>query len=275
LGDIQHSSGNENTIGYENLPDAIRKAREDDRVKAIVMRVNSPGGDALTSDLIWREVTLAKKQKPFIISMGNVAASGGYYISCVADTIVAEPNTITGSIGVFGILPNFKNFFKDKLGITFDRVNTGKFSDLFNISRPLTNEEKIIFQSAIDKIYKSFVQKVASGRKKTFNDISNIAQGRIWTGLQAKEIGLVDEIGGLKDAIKIAADMAKVKQYSLVEYPAQKNLIRTIFEDFSADAQLSILKMKLGENFIFYNQLQKYKNLKGIQARLPVDLKIY
>ena len=275
LGDIQHSSGSENIIGYENLPEAIRKAKDDERVKAIVMRVNSPGGDALTSDLIWREVTLAKKEKPFIISMGNVAASGGYYISCAADTIVAEPNTITGSIGVFGILPNLKNFFKDKLGITFDRVNTGKFSDLFDITRPLTNEEKVIFQSAIDKIYRSFVEKVAGGRKKTFDYISNIAQGRVWTGLQAKENGLVDEIGGLNDAIKIAAAKAKIKQYSLVEYPAQKNLIRTILEDFSADAELSVLKMKLGENFVFYNQLQKYKNLKGIQARLPVDFTIY
>ena len=275
LGDIMHSSGNENTIGYENLPDAIRRAKEDEKVKAIVMRVNSPGGDALTSDLIWREVTLAKKQKPFIVSMGNVAASGGYYISCAADTIVAEPNTITGSIGVFGILPNLKNFFKDKLGITFDRVNTGKYSDLFSINRPLTNDEKIIFQSAIDKIYKSFVEKVASGRKKSFDYVSKIAQGRVWTGLQAKENGLVDEIGGLNDAIKIAAAKAKVTQYSLVEYPSQRNLVQTLLEDFSADAELSILKLKLGDNFIYYNRLRQFSNLKGIQARLPVDLNIY
>jgi len=275
LGEIQRTSGDENTIGTENITDAIRKAKDDERVKAIVMRVNSPGGDALTSDIIWREVVLAKKQKPFIVSMGNVAASGGYYISCAADEIVAEPNTITGSIGVFGIIPNLKNFLKDKLGITFDRVNTGKYSDLFNLTRPLSGEEKIIFQSAIDRIYNTFVNKVAEGRKKTFNEIHKIAQGRVWSGLQAKENGLVDDIGGLKDAIKIASDKAKIRQYSIVEYPAQRSIIRTLLEDFSADAEMSFLKFKSGDDFRIYNQLNEIKNLKGIQARLPVQLDIY
>jgi protease IV len=275
LGEIQRTSGDENTIGTENITDAIRKAKDDERVKAIVMRVNSPGGDALTSDIIWREVVLAKKQKPFIVSMGSVAASGGYYISCAADEIIAEPNTITGSIGVFGIIPNLKNFLKDKLGITFDRVNTGKYSDLFNLTRPLSGEEKIIFQSAIDRIYNTFVNKVAEGRKKTFNEIHKIAQGRVWSGLQAKENGLVDDIGGLKDAIKIASDKAKIRQYSIVEYPAQRSIIRTLLEDFSADAEMSFLKFKSGDDFRIYNQLNEIKNLKGIQARLPVQLDIY
>jgi protease IV len=275
LGDIQRISGDENTIGTENITDAIRKASDDERVKAIVMRVNSPGGDALTSDIIWREVVLAKKQKPFIVSMGSVAASGGYYISCAADEIVAEPSTTTGSIGVFGIIPNFKNFFKDKLGITFDRVTTGKYSDLFNLTRPLSSEEKIIFQSEIDRIYKTFVTKVAEGRNKSFEQIHKIAQGRVWSGLQAKENGLVDDIGGLKEAIKIAADKAKLKQYSIVEYPAQRSLIRTLLEDFSADAKMNFLKYKLGDSFSIYDQLDQIRNLKGIQARLPVQLDVY
>lgn len=274
VGEIANVSGNESIIGTENITDAIKKARDDERVKAIVMRVASPGGDALTSDIIWREVALAKKKKPFIVSMSGVAASGGYYISCAADSIVAEPNTITGSIGVFGIIPNMKNFFKNKLGISFDRVNTGKFSDYFNVNRPLTVEEKKIVQSEVDRIYKSFVSKVSVGRRKSFEEIQKIAQGRVWTGLQAKENGLVDEIGGLKDAIRIAAAKARVKQYSIVEYPTLRSIMKTLLEDFSADAELSFLKLKLGDNFRAFDQLKQVGNLKGVQARLPVELDI-
>ena len=168
-----------------------------------------------------------------------------------------------------------KNFFKNKLGITFDRVNTGKYSDFFNLNRPLSEEEKLIFQSAIDKIYKNFVTKVATGRKKTYDEIHKIAQGRVWTGLQAKENGLVDVIGGLKEAIKIAASKAKVKQFSIVEYPGQRSLMKTLLEDFSADAELSLFKLKFGEKIIFYNYLQKFQNLMGIQSRLPFEFNIY
>ncbi|MGE5364936.1 MAG: signal peptide peptidase SppA [Bacteroidota bacterium] len=270
-GDVVSGSGDDNSIGAENIPEALRKAAKDKRVRAIVLRVNSPGGDALTSDLIWREVQLAKKKKPVIVSMGSVAASGGYYISTGADVIVAEPNTITGSIGVFGIIPNMEKFFSNKLGITFDRVKTGKYSDFMTINRPFTAQEKMFIQNEIDKIYKTFVGKVAEGRKKTFAQIDEIAQGRVWTGLQAKQNGLVDEIGGLEVALKIAASRARLKEYSIVELPVMKDFVETLLEDFSAEASEYWLKAKLGSNYAYYKQLDYVTNASGIQARLPVD----
>ncbi|MCU7495895.1 MAG: signal peptide peptidase SppA [Ignavibacteria bacterium] len=274
-GDIQNSEGSENVIGNRNIAEAIRQARNDGNVKAIVMRVNSPGGDALIADEIWREVSITRGRKPFIISMGNYAASGGYYISCAADTIVAEPNTITGSIGVFGIIPNFENFLKNKLGVTSDRVKTGKFSDLGTTSRPFNAEEKAIIQKEIDRIYERFVSKVAQGRKKTFAQIHDVAQGHVWTGLQAKELGLVDVIGGLDDAVKIAAKKANIKNYYVSELPRQKGFLRSIVEDFSAETEESIIKNRLGEGFKLFNELQAVKNMQGIQTRLPFILSLY
>lgn len=274
-GEIQNTDGSENTIGNKNIAEAIRQARNDDNVKAIVMRVNSPGGDALVADEIWREVSITHGKKPFIISMGNYAASGGYYISCAADTIVAEPTTITGSIGVFGIIPNFEGFLKNKLGITSDRVKTGKFSDLGTTSRPFNVEEKAIVQREIDRIYEMFVNKVAKGRKKTFSEINDVAQGRVWTGLQAKDLGLVDLIGGLDDAVKIAAGKAGIKNYYVTEFPRQKGFFRSLVEDFSADAEESIVKNRLGEGYRLYNELQSVKNMNGIQTRLPFILSVY
>ncbi|HEX2867360.1 MAG TPA: signal peptide peptidase SppA [Ignavibacteriales bacterium] len=274
-GEIQNTEGNENTIGYKNITEAIRQARNDENVKAIVMRVNSPGGDALVADEIWREVHITRGKKPIIISMGNYAASGGYYISCDADSIVAEPNTITGSIGVFGIIPNFEGFLKNKIGITSDRVKTGKFSDLGTTSRPLNAEEKAIIQKEIERIYEMFVSKVARGRKKSFQSINDIAQGHVWTGLQAKELGLVDVIGGLDDAVKIAAGMAKLKNYYVTELPRQKGFFRSIVEDLSAETSEAIIKNRLGEGFRYYNQLENVKNMQGIQTRLPFILSVY
>lgn len=273
-GDVVSGSGDDNSIGAENIPEALRKAAKDKRIRAIVLRVNSPGGDALTSDLIWREVQLAKKKKPVIVSMGSVAASGGYYISTGADVIVAEPNTITGSIGVFGIIPNMEKFFSNKLGITFDRVKTGKYSDFMTINRPFTAQEKMFIQNEIDKIYKTFVSKVAEGRKRTFSQIDEIAQGRVWTGLQAKQNGLVDEIGGLETALKIAASRARLKDYSIVELPVMKDFVETLLEDFSAEASEYWLKARLGSNYTYYKQLDYITNASGIQARLPVDPEI-
>ncbi|HEX2961149.1 MAG TPA: signal peptide peptidase SppA [Ignavibacteriales bacterium] len=275
VGEILNTDGSERTIGNKNISEAIRQARSDDNVKAIVMRVNSPGGYALVADEIWREVSLTHGKKPFIISMGNYAASGGYYISCAADTIVAEPTTITGSIGVFGIIPNFEGFLKNKLGVTSDRVKTGKFSDLGSTSRPFNKEEKAIIQREIDRVYETFVNKVAKGRKKTFAQINDIAQGHVWTGLQAKELGLVDVIGGLDDAIKIAASKAKIKNYYVTEFPRQKGFFRSIVEDFSTEAKESIIKEKLGSGFRFYNELENVKNMEGVQTRLPFILDVY
>jgi protease-4 len=274
-GEISGGSGDDDNIGLNNITDAIRAARLDDNVKAIVMRVNSPGGDALTSDLIWREVTLAKKSKPFIVSMGDVAASGGYYISCAADTIVAEPNTITGSIGVFGIIPNLQKFFSNKLGITFDRAKTGKYSDMMTATRPLTPEEKLVVQNDVDRIYKVFVTKASEGRHLKYEQVDEIGQGRIWTGLQAKKNGLVDVIGGIRKAIEIASRKAKLKNYVIVEYPRMKQLFESLFDDISTEAGDTYLRNKLGNDFKYYNYLKEIENIKGIQARLPFKLEVY
>ncbi|MGE5498878.1 MAG: signal peptide peptidase SppA [Syntrophothermus sp.] len=274
-GDIVNSKGDESQIGSDNITEAIRKCREDESIKAIVMRVNSPGGDALVSDLIWREVTLAKKKKPFVVSMGNYAASGGYYISCAADSIVAEPNTITGSIGVFGIIPNMQKFFKDKLGITFDRVTTGKYSDIGTVTRPLTADEKAIIQREIDRVYETFVKKCAEGRRKSFDEIHSIAQGRVWTGIQAKENGLVDRLGGLADAVRMAAKMAKLKDYRTVEYPGVKPLFEKIMHDFASEAEAKFIQYRLGENYKYFEKIEKLNSYNGIMARMPFELDIH
>ncbi len=275
VGEILNTYGDQSTIGIENIPAAIKKAREDSRVKAIVLRVDSPGGDPTTSDIIWREIEITKKIKPVIVSMGRVAASGGYYISCGADTIVAEPTTLAGSIGVYGIIPNMQGFFNNKLGITFDRVTTGKYSDYFSLNRPLRADESKIVQSRIDKIYETFVSKVSIGRKMTYEEINEIAQGRVWSGLQAKDIGLVDVLGGLDDAIKIAATKAKISGYSVVEYPALKSLFESILEDFPAEVKADLLQKELGGQYKYYQYLNRIKNYVGFQARLPFDMEVY
>jgi protease-4 len=275
VGEILNTYGDQNVIGIENIPAAIKKAREDSRVKAIVLRVDSPGGDPTTSDIIWREIEITKKIKPVIVSMGRVAASGGYYISCGADTIVAEPTTLAGSIGVYGIIPNMQGFFNNKLGITFDRVTTGKYSDYFSLNRPLRADESKIVQSRIDKIYETFVSKVSIGRKMTYEEINEIAQGRVWSGLQAKNVGLVDVLGGLDDAIKIAAAKAKISGYSVVEYPALKSLVESILEDFPAEVKANLLQKELGGQYKYYQYLNRIKNYVGFRARLPFDMEVY
>jgi len=191
-GEISGGEGDDNTIGSERISKALRKVRLDNKVKAVVLRVNSPGGSSLASDVIWREVMLTKKVKPIIVSMGDLAASGGYYISCAADSIIAQPNTITGSIGIFAILPNMQKLFNDKLGVTFDGVKTGKYADLGDISRPLTPDEKLILQNNVNRGYDDFTKAVAEGRHKTQAYINSIGQGRVWTGEQALKNGLVD-----------------------------------------------------------------------------------
>ena len=238
-------------MGSERISRAIRKARRDEKVKAIVLRVNSPGGSALASDVIWREMVLAKKAKPVIVSMGDVAASGGYYIACAADSIFAQPNTITGSIGVFGIIPNMQKFFNDKLGITFDGVKTGQFADLGTVSRPLTEAERMLFQQEVNNTYNTFTGKVADGRKKSKGYIDSIGQGRVWSGTEALQNGLVDKLGDIDDAIASAANKAKLKDYKIVSYPDQVDPIKSLFENAGDKIKTFILQKELGSHYIY------------------------
>src|SRR5258706_832629 len=272
VGGIQGGSGNEEAIGSETTSAAIRKARLDSTVKAIVMRVNSPGGSALASDVIWREVILAKKAKPFVVSMGDVAASGGYYIACAADTIVWELTTITVSIGVLGVLLNMQKMFSNKLGITFDTVKTGRFADILNQTRPLTEEEKRIATAEVERIYNSFLQHVAEGRNMEKADVDSIGQGRVWSGADAKRLGLIDVLGGMNDAMKIAARMAKIESYKIISLPEQKDFLERILENISADAKAGAIKTELGDAYPYYNQVKNILNMRGMQARMPVDI---
>src|SRR6201991_778315 len=255
-GEISGGEGDDNNIGSERISKALRKVRLDDKVKAVVLRVNSPGGSSLASDVIWREVMLTKKVKPIIVSMGDVAASGGYYIACAADSIIAEPNTITGSIGIFAILPNMQKLFNDKLGITFDGVKTGKYADLGDISRPLSPEEKAILQNSVNRGYDDFTKAVAEGRHKTQAYINSIGQGRVWTGTQALKLGLVDRLGTINDAIHAAAKKANIKNYKLVAYPEQKSFLNQLSSDVTVEARTRMLKSELGDNYRVYEQVK-------------------
>ncbi len=272
-GDIASGEGDDNSIGSETISKAIRKVRMDSKVKAVVLRVNSPGGSSLASDVIWREVALTKKVKPIIVSMGDVAASGGYYIACAADSIFAQPNTITGSIGIFAILPNLQKLMNDKLGITFDGVKTGQFADLGDNSRPLTPAERAILQSMINRGYDDFTKAVATGRHKTQAYIDSIGQGRVWTGAQALKIGLVDRLGNINDAIKSAAKMAKIKEYKLVAYPEQKSVLNKLGESFSTEVKTRILQSELGDDYNIYQQIKNIKTkMRTPMARMEYDV---
>lgn len=273
-GEITSGEGNDETMGSERISRAIRKARTDDKVKAVVLRVNSPGGSALASDVMWREVVLTKKVKPVIVSMGDVAASGGYYIACAADSIFAQPNTITGSIGVFGIIPNMQKFFNDKLGITFDGVKTGRYADLGDVSRPLTEGERLIIQQEVNKIYNTFTKKVADGRKKSQAYVDSIGQGRVWSGTEALKNGLVDRLGDIDDAIASAAKKAKLKDYKIVSYPTQVDPFKSLFSNSADKVRLYFVQKELGDNFIYYEQLKSALKVSGVQARIPYNITV-
>ena len=270
IGDITSGEGDDQTIGSDRIAAAIRSARLDKEVKAIVLRVNSPGGSALASDIIWREVLLAKGEKPVVVSMGNLAASGGYYIAAAADSIFAAPNTLTGSIGVFGMIPNFEGFFKNKTGITFDRVTTGKYADLLNTNRPMTADEEAIVQQMINRIYEDFIKVVADGRGLSTDSVHAMAQGRVYTGAQALEIGLVDKLGDLEDAIACAARMAKLKDYRLKNLPEQKDQLEMLLESFGA-ARVSAVEQELGPLYQHYKLAKNLLEGDRIQARLEFD----
>ncbi len=274
-GDIVQGKSKPNSIGSETMAKALRKARLDDKVKAIVFRVNSPGGDALASEIIRREVVLAKKEKPVIISMGDVAASGGYWISVSADYIFAEPTTITGSIGVFGIIPNFKGLFNDKLGITFDNVKTNKNADFIDVMKPLSEYQYKKIDEEITKIYNKFVNLVATSRNLGAEYVDGIARGRVWSGTDARKLGLVDQMGGLEDAIAYAAEKAELgENYRIREYPVRKPFYQQLIEELKSDAKTRIIENELGDYKTYYDQIQALKRMEGIQARLPFIYKI-
>ena len=275
VGSIESGEGDDETIGSERIARAIREARLDDNIKAIVLRVNSPGGSALASDVMWREVTLAKKAKPFVVSMGDVAASGGYYISCAADRIFAQPNTITGSIGVFGIMPNAQKMLSERLGITIDTVNTNKHSDMGGIFRGVTENERAFIQSGVEEVYDVFTKRVAEGRKMKQSAVDSIGQGRVWSGSDALKINLVDELGSLENAIEFAAKKAKIDEYSIQQLPKQKNPIDEILGNIEKETESKILKNQLGETYTYLKNLKTLINLKGVQARMPYDLIMY
>jgi len=270
-GEITGGEGSDNQIGSERISRAIRKARLDDDIKAIVLRVNSPGGSALASDVIWREIVLTKKEKPVIASFGDVAASGGYYIGCAADSIFVQPNTITGSIGVFGIIPNFQNLMTNKLGITFDGVKTGKYADIMATNRPMTEGERFIIQNELNRIYSGFVSRVADGRKKSKTYIDSIGGGHVWIGTDAVQIGLADRIGSFNDAIKSAAKKAKLKEYKVVEYPDVIDPLKSLLEESTDKIKTYYTKQELGDNYMIYQQMKKVIASSGIQARMPFE----
>ena len=273
-GSINSGKGDEKSIGSVSTSAAIKKAREDKNVKAIVLRINSPGGSALASDVIWRETILAKAEKPLVVSMGDLAASGGYYIACAADSIVANPTTLTGSIGVFGMIPNLSKFYKKKLGITIDTVNTGKYADM-GVNRPLSTFEKNKIQNSVKNIYTTFITHVGEGRNMSTEAVDEIGQGRIWTGYDAKDIGLIDTYGGIEKAIEIAAYLAKVEDYRIISLPKKKNPFEELSLKLGGKASISDLILS---KFGFTTQMTKpiEELLKGdrIQARVPFIMEL-
>ena len=279
VGGIESGNGDDATIGSERISKAIRKARKDSSVSAIVLRVNSPGGSALASDVIWRETVLAKAEKPFIVSMGDVAASGGYYIACAADKIYANPNTITGSIGVFGTMPNVQKLLEEKLSINVETVKTNTHADLGSINRPLEQEEYDIIQKSVENVYATFLDRVATGRGMTSADVDSIGQGRVWSGMDAKDIGLIDAFGTLDSAVAEAARMAELEAnaYRIVEYPEQKSKLEEILKEITGETKTAVAKDVLGDQVALYHKYKEFQsiiNMRGVQARLPYFIEI-
>lgn len=273
-GEIDSQTDGTYQIDSKEVSKGIREARSDSSIKAIVIRVNSPGGSAFGSEVIWREVILAQKVKPVIVSMGDYAASGGYYISCGACAILANPTTITGSIGVFGTIPNLSGLLTDKIGITFDNVSTNEHSDMPSVTRKMTPFEKNLMQTYVESTYETFLSHVAEGRKKTIAYVDSIGQGRVWSGENGKLIGLIDDFGDLNDAIKLAAVKAGITRYRIKELPKQKDTFEELMKSFSAKIQNSILQSKLGESYHLWENFSRESRANGIYARMPYNLEI-
>ena len=262
-------------IKSEDLSRTIREARRDSSIKAIVLRINSPGGSAYGSEVIWREVKLAAQAKPVIASMGDVAASGGYYIACAADTIMADRTTITGSIGIFGIIPNVQKLMTDKLGITQDVVTTNAHSDMISLTRPMTTFERDLLQQTVEDGYTTFITRVGEGRKMEISAVDEIGQGRVWAATNAKELKLIDTYGGLTEAIALAKKMANLDNYRIVNLPKQKDPLEEFMQGFAGSAKASFMKDELGDNYKYYQQLHSIISQKGIMARMPYDIEIH
>ncbi len=274
-GSIVNGKGNENNIGGDSFRDVIRKERKDSTVKAIVLRVNSRGGSAIASDMIWRELELAAKDKPVVISMGNYAASGGYFIAAPGTKVMASPTTITGSIGVFGLIPNAGKLMEQKLGVTYETVETNANSDFPSVYRSMNAVEKEAMQRTIEATYSDFVNKVSAGRKMTFNEVDSIAQGRVWSGSDALRIGLVDGFGGLTDAVAEAGRLAGLEAWSLRELPVSEDPFLKMISQFGAEIKNRILKNELGEFERIFDELREIRDLSGIQARLPYYIEVH
>ncbi len=275
MGGIGNGEGDDNNIGSDRFGREIRKARRDSSIKAIVVRINSPGGDAIASDVIWHELDLAREAKPVIVSMGNVAASGGYYIACMADSILVQPSTITGSIGVFGMFLNTSGFF-NKFGITFDKEKTNANADFMSMLRDASPVEKEYWRAVIDSVYATFVKRVEKGRPLTYEEVDEIGQGRVWSGIDALELGLADKIGGLHDAIEIAKNMAGLdEKYRIVELPTQEDPFEKLIKDITSARTLSALEKELGVNGEYVRVYRQLMQNQGVQTRLPYDIVIY
>lgn len=275
-GEIDSSTGYDpHQIDSKEVSKGIREARTDSTVKAIVLRVNSPGGSAFGSEVIWREVKLAQEIKPIIVSMGDYAASGGYYISCPADMIVSNPTTITGSIGVFGTIPNFEKLLSEKIGITFDNVNTNEHSDMPSFYRKMTPFEAGLMQNYVENTYQTFLSHVADGRKMQTVAVDSIGQGRVWSGENALTIGLVDQFGGLKEAIELARQKAGIEKFRVKEFPKLKDPFQELLKNFSAQMQAKVLRSYLGNAYSDWENIQKQATSKGVFALMPYKLDIY
>ena len=279
-GEIVDGNGGKGQMGGDKIAEELRKIRENDDVKAVVLRVNSPGGSGLASEVMWREIQKVKQAgKPVVVSMGNLAASGGYYISCSADYIYAQPTTLTGSIGVFGMFPNLQGLVTDKIGLTIDTVCTNAHADFGSTMRPVSEMEYNYVQQSIEDFYDTFLTRVFDGRKGKGAEghvlsekalVDSIGQGRVWAGADAIEIGLVDELGSLNDAVKKAVELANIPDYKIVEYPAKKEWFEELAEQFDISAK--IMKSELGENYIYYQNAKRIAETTGIQARMEHDI---
>jgi len=270
------SAEEDDKLSSEEFAKIISDLRKNENVKAIVLRVNSPGGSALASEVIWRELELAKKDKKVVVSMGNVAASGGYYIACGADYIFAEENTITGSIGVFGLIPNFEKFLEERIGVTFDEVNLNEHATMNGVTKKLDQVEHDLIQNSVERIYETFTNRVAEGRNMNQDSVKVYAEGRVWTGEQALKIGFVDEIGDLSKAIEYAVELSELEEYNIVEYPKKKDPMQKILEEFGIEnVKEKIIKSELSENYVYYKKIKDIQtNFNTIQMRMPFDLTI-
>ena len=274
MGLVIDGNAGEGYIGSERIAKAIRKARRDKSVKAIVFRVNSGGGSVIASDVIYREVKLASEAKPFVASMGNVAASGGYYIAAPADTIVASPSTVTGSIGVIFSMPNMKELMNDKLGITTDVVKTNRHADMYTIFDPLDTDERVLIQKSVDDSYNNFVGLVADNRGKSFDEIDAIAGGRVWSGSDALDLGLIDMFGGLEKSIEVAAGMAGLENYRVQSLPKLEDPLTLIMKEFMG-AKSKILRNELGDQYHYYREVKEIGEMRGLQAIIPYEIVLH